>query len=57
MWTELSGFDKMAVNKTDLIVAWMERHGIEINDTNIEMMRKRYYRTRKAYAAAGVSLA
>jgi hypothetical protein len=56
MWTELSGFANMKINKTDLIMAWMERHGIKDTDENVEMMRKRFYRARKVYEKAGVAL-
>ncbi len=56
MWTELAGFANMKINKTDLIMAWMERHGIQETDENVEMMRKRYYRARKVYEKAGVPL-
>ncbi len=49
MWNELSRFGYLGEQQKDLIYAWMELHGIEINDKNWNMIAKRYQRKRNYY--------
>ncbi|GAP73065.1 hypothetical protein SAMD00024442_6_19 [Candidatus Symbiothrix dinenymphae] len=41
---------------SDLIYAWMEKHGIPDNDVNWETIRQKYYRLRKKYRKNNVNL-
>ena len=49
LWNELSRFGYIGTNQKDLIYAWMEKHGIPINDKNWNTIAKRYQRKRNYY--------
>ena len=49
MWQDLHHFSNLGIQIDDLIYAWMEKHGIELTETNWNAIAKRYQRKRKAY--------
>lgn len=53
MWKELHQFGRMVREQKELVIAWMEKHGIEENgvnpDTCWNAIVKRYQRLRKNY--------
>lgn len=49
LWSELHRFGYIGKRKDHLIEAWMQRHGIEVNDTNFNTIVKIYQRQHKAY--------
>ena len=50
LWKDLNGFGNIIRNRQDeLIYAWMEKHGIEINEKNWNAIAKRYQRQRNIY--------
>ena len=49
MWNDLSQFGNIGKRKQDLIWAWMEANGIELDETNFCALQKIYQRRRKAY--------
>lgn len=49
MWNDLHQFSNLGMQIDDLIYAWMEKHGIELTETNWNAIAKRYQRKRKAY--------
>lgn len=50
LWKDLNGFGNIIRNRQDeLIYAWMEKHGIEINEKNWNAIAKRYQRQRNVY--------
>ena len=51
LWKDLNTFGNIIGNRQDdLIYAWMEKHGIEINEKNWNAIAKRYQRQRMCYA-------
>ena len=49
MWSELHSMKNIRVPITDLVYAWMEKHGIADDDTSWETIRQMYFRARKFY--------
>ena len=50
LWKDLNGFGNIIRNRQDeLIYAWMEKHGIELNEKNWNAIAKRYQRQRNVY--------
>ena len=49
MWEELHTLDNIDGCLTDIIWAWMEKHGITLNEKNWETIRQMYFRKRKIY--------
>lgn len=49
LWKDLHDFGKITKRQDNLIYAWMESHGIEINETNWNVIAKRYQRQRNVY--------
>lgn len=49
LWTDLHQFGHIGSRRDHLIYAWMETHGIEINDTNFNTLAKIYQRQHRAY--------
>lgn len=49
LWNDLHHFGRIGKRQDELIYAWMEKHGIEINETNWNAIAKRYQRQRNAY--------
>lgn len=49
LWEELHTFDNIGGSITDIIYAWMEKHGIELSEKNWETIRQMYFRKRKIY--------
>lgn len=49
MWQDLHQFSNLGIQIDDLIYAWMEKHGIELTETNWNAIAKRYQRKRRAY--------
>lgn len=50
LWKDLNEFGNIIKNRQDeLIYAWMEKHGIEINEKNWNAIAKRYQRQRNVY--------
>ena len=49
LWTSLHQFGHIGKRRQDLVVAWMEVHGIEVNDTNFNTILKIYQRQHKSY--------
>ena len=49
MWNDLSQFGNIGKQTQDLIWAWMETNGIELNETNFCALQKIYQRRRNAY--------
>ena len=50
LWNDLHHFGKITKRQDELIYAWMEKHGIEITETNWNAIAKRYQRQRNVYA-------
>ena len=52
LWKELNSFGNIIRNRQDeLIYAWMEKHGIELNEKNWNAIAKRFQRQRSVYLA------
>lgn len=51
MWQTLHRFSNQAVRQDECIWAFMEKHGIEMTDTNWNAIAKRYQRKRQVYLA------
>lgn len=49
LWNDLHCFGHIGTQQQDLIYAWMENHGIEINETNWNTIAKIYQRKRHVY--------
>lgn len=49
LWQELHVFGKITRRQDELIYAWMEKHGIELTETNWNAIAKRYQRQRDIY--------
>lgn len=50
LWQDLNSFGNIIKNRQDeLIYAWMEKHGIELNEKNWNAIAKRYQRQRNIY--------
>ena len=49
MWQDLHQFSNLSLQIDDIIYAWMEKHGIELTETNWNAIAKRYQRKRRAY--------
>lgn len=49
LWTDLHHFGKISKRQDELIYAWMEKHGIEMTETNWNAIAKRYQRQRTIY--------
>lgn len=49
LWNDLHHFGKISKRQDELIYAWMEKHGIEITETNWNSIAKRYQRQRNIY--------
>ncbi len=49
LYSDLHHFGNITKRQDELIYAWMEHHGIEINDTNWNAIAKRYQRQREIY--------
>lgn len=49
IFLDLYTFDNLVKPKSDLLLAWMEKHGIEPNDKNSNAVFKRYQRQRGVY--------
>ena len=49
MWQDLHQFSNLGLQIDDIIYAWMEKHGIELTETNWNAIAKRYQRKRRAY--------
>lgn len=49
MWEELHRFGYIGKQKSELIYAWMEKHGIEDTERNWCAIAKRYQRKRKIF--------
>ena len=49
MWEELYTFNNVEGCITDIIYAWMEKHGIDLTEKNWETIRQMYFRKRKVY--------
>ncbi len=49
LWNDLHHFGKITKRQDELIYAWMEKHGIEMTETNWNAIAKRYQRQRTVY--------
>lgn len=49
MWTEMHTLKNIDIPITDLVYAWMEKHGIDDDPTSWETIRQMYFRKRKLY--------
>lgn len=49
LWCDLHHFGNISKRQDELIYAWMEKHGIEMTDTNWNAIAKRYQRQRDIY--------
>jgi hypothetical protein len=49
LWKDLHQFGHISKRQDELIYAWMEKHGITINETNWNAIAKRYQRQRTVY--------
>ena len=49
LWTDLHRFGHIGKRKDHLVEAWMEAHGIEVNDTNFNTILKIIQRQHKSY--------
>lgn len=49
LWTALHQFGHIGKRRQDLVAAWMEANGIEVNDTNFNTILKIYQRQHKTY--------
>lgn len=49
LWQDLHKLHGIECCLTDLIYAWMEKHGIECTEQNWEAIRQFYFRKRKIY--------
>ncbi len=49
LYTDLHNFGNITKRQDELIYAWMEKHGIELTETNWNAIAKRYQRQRKLY--------
>lgn len=49
LWQELHHFGRISKRQDECIYAWMEKHGIEMTETNWNAIAKRYQRQRNIY--------
>ena len=49
LWNDLHHFGKINRRQDELIYAWMEKHGIEMTETNWNAIANRYQRQRDIY--------
>lgn len=49
LWTDLHRFGHIGKRRDHLIMAWMEAHGITVDDTNYNTLAKIYQRQHRAY--------
>ena len=49
LWTDLHRFGVIGRRQDELIYAWMEKHGIDIDERNWNSIAKRYQRQRTVY--------
>lgn len=49
LWQDLHKLHNTECRMTDLIYAWMEKHGIDCTESNWEAIRQFYFRKRKIY--------
>lgn len=49
LWNDLHDFGHIGKEQQELIYAWMENHGIEMNETNWNTIAKIYQRKRRVY--------
>ena len=49
LWSDLHHFGNISKRQDELIYAWMEKHGIEMTETNWNAIAKRYQRQRDVY--------
>lgn len=49
LWNDLHNFGRISKRQDELIYAWMEKHGIEMTETNWNAIAKRYQRQRNIY--------
>lgn len=49
LWNDIHRFSRVGNRIDNLITAWMEKHGIEFNDTNWNAIAKIYQRQRDSY--------
>ena len=49
LWNDLHNFGRIGKRQDELIYAWMEKHGIEMTETNWNAIAKRYQRQRNIY--------
>mgnify|MGYP000789231164 FL=1 len=49
LWNDLHHFGRIGKRQDELIYAWMEKHGIEMTETNWNAIAKRYQRQRNIY--------
>lgn len=49
LWEDLYQFENINMNIKDLVLAWMESHGITCDDTNFNTIVKVYQRQRNKY--------
>lgn len=54
LWVELGDLGNLNCNLTDVIYAYLEKHGIE--EDYWETIRQKYYRIRKKYNEKGIKL-
>lgn len=50
LWEEMHRLENVGVPIANLILAWMEKHGIEDTESNFFLISKMYYRKRGIYA-------
>lgn len=49
LWEELQAFENSDCPITEIIYAWMEKHGIDLTEKNWETIRQMFFRKRKVY--------
>ena len=54
LWSEVSTLNNSAVGLNNLIAAWCESHGIDVDQ--VETVRQCYYRIRKSYDSKGIRI-
>ena len=52
LWTSLHKFSSLLKRQDELIFAFMQRHGIVVNEKNWNAIAKRYQRKRRSYRSA-----
>lgn len=53
LWTDLHSFGNIGKRRDYLIYAWMQKHGIEEDETNFNTIAKIYQRQHRAYLQRG----